>query len=40
VRKRPRQWPTWDLAQRFAALPAVARVVERERLQLNVYKPA
>lgn len=30
----------WDLAQRFAALPAVARVVERERLQLNVYKPA
>jgi len=31
---------TWDLAQRFAALPAVARAVERERLQLNVYKPA
>lgn len=31
---------TWDLAQRFAALPAVARVVEREKLQLNVYKPA
>lgn len=31
---------TWDLAQRFAALPAVAGVVERERLQLNVYKPA
>lgn len=30
----------WDLAQRFAALPAVARVVEREKLQLNVYKPA
>ncbi|RJP66524.1 MAG: glutathione S-transferase family protein [Comamonadaceae bacterium] len=30
----------WDLAQRFAALPAVARAVERERLQLNVYKPA
>lgn len=29
----------WDLAQRFAALPAVARVVERERLQLNVYQP-
>jgi glutathione S-transferase len=26
---------TWALAQRFAALPAVARVVERERLQLN-----
>jgi glutathione S-transferase len=31
---------TWKLAQRFAALPAVARVVERERLQLNVYQPA
>lgn len=30
----------WDLVQRFAALPAVARVVERERLQLNVYQPA
>ncbi|GAB3191339.1 glutathione S-transferase family protein [Hydrogenophaga aquatica] len=31
---------TWALAQRYAALPAVARVVDRERLQLNVYKPA
>ena len=31
---------TWDLAQRFAALPGAARVVERERLELNVYKPA
>ncbi len=31
---------TWDLAQRFAALPPVARAVERERLQLNVYQPA
>jgi glutathione S-transferase len=31
---------TWALAQRFAALPAVARVIERERLQLNVYQPA
>ena len=30
---------TWDLSQRFAALPAVARVIERERLQLNVYQP-
>lgn len=30
---------TWDLAQRFAALPAVARAVERERLQLNVFQP-
>lgn len=26
--------------QRIAALPAVARVIERERLQLNLYKPA
>ena len=31
---------TWALAQAFAAVPAVARVVEREKLQLNVYKPA
>ena len=31
---------TWALAQRFAALPAVARAVEREKLQLNVYQPA
>jgi len=31
---------TWALVQRFAALPAVARAIERERLQLNVYKPA
>ncbi len=31
---------TWDLAQRFAALPAVAEVIARERLQLNVYQPA
>lgn len=30
---------TWDLAQRFAALPPVARAVERERLVLNIYKP-
>jgi glutathione S-transferase len=30
---------TWALAQRFAALPAVARVIERERRQLNVYQP-
>ena len=30
---------TWALSQRFAALPAVARVIERERLQLNVYQP-
>jgi len=31
---------TWDLAQRFAALPGVALAVERERLELSVYKPA
>lgn len=31
---------TWELVQRFAALPGVARAVEREKLQLNVYKPA
>ena len=30
---------TWGLVQRFAALPAVARAIERERLQLNVYQP-
>ena len=30
---------TWDLAQRFAALPPVARAIERERLVLNIYKP-
>ncbi|WP_137922133.1 glutathione S-transferase family protein [Hydrogenophaga sp. 2FB] len=30
---------TWDLAQRFAELPPVARAVERERLMLNIYKP-
>lgn len=29
---------TWALVQRFAALPAVARAIERERLELNVYK--
>lgn len=34
------QAATWALAQRFAELPAVARVIERERLQLNLYKPA
>lgn len=31
---------SWAHAQRFAALPAVARAVEREKLQLNVYKPS
>lgn len=29
---------TWDLARRFAELPPVARAIERERLQLNVFK--
>lgn len=37
----PVEFPaTWDLVQRFAELPGVARAIERERLQLNVYKPA
>jgi glutathione S-transferase len=31
---------TWELVQRFAGLPGVARAIEREKLQLNVYKPA
>ena len=36
----PTTYPaTWALAQAFAAVPAVARAVEREKLQLNVYKP-
>ena len=30
----------WAHVQRVAALPAVARAIERERLQLNIYKPA
>jgi len=29
---------TWALVQDFAALPAVARVIERERLTLNLYQ--
>jgi glutathione S-transferase len=37
----PQGFPAaWTLAQRVAALPAVARAIERERLQLNVYKKA
>ena len=37
----PQSFPQlWALAQRVAELPAVARVIERERLKLNVYKPA
>ena len=36
----PQGFPAlWALVQRVAALPAVARAIERERLQLNVYKP-
>lgn len=31
---------TWDFIARIAALPPVARAVERERLQLNLFKPA
>jgi glutathione S-transferase len=31
---------TWSFVNRIAALPPVARAIERERLQLNVYKPA
>jgi glutathione S-transferase len=35
----PTQWPSlWPHANRVAAHPAVARAVERERLQLNVYQ--
>jgi len=30
----------WAHVQKVAQLPAVARVIERERLQLNLYKPA
>jgi glutathione S-transferase len=30
----------WAHVQKIAALPAVARAIERERLQLNVYKAA
>lgn len=29
----------WALVQRLAVLPAVAQVIERERLQLNVFQP-
>ena len=37
----PQGFPAlWSLVQRVAALPAVTRVIERERLQLNVYKAA
>jgi glutathione S-transferase len=30
----------WAHVQKVAQLPAVARAIERERLQLNLYKPA
>jgi glutathione S-transferase len=37
----PQGFPAlWSLVQRAASLPAVARAIERERLQLNVYKAA
>jgi glutathione S-transferase len=37
----PQGYPAlWAHVQRVATLPAVARAIERERLQLNVYKPA
>lgn len=37
----PQTYPAlWAHVQRVAQLPAVARAIERERLQLNVYKPA
>jgi glutathione S-transferase len=36
----PTSFPaTWEFMQRIAALPPVARAIERERLQLNLYKP-
>jgi glutathione S-transferase len=35
----PQRFPAlWALVQRVAQLPAVARAIERERLQLNVYQ--
>jgi glutathione S-transferase len=37
----PASFPaTWEFMQRIAALPPVARAIERERLQLNLYKSA
>ncbi len=37
----PQRFPAlWSHVQRVAQLAPVARVIERERLQLNVYKPA
>ena len=31
---------SWALVQRIAQLPPVARAIERERLQLNLFQPA
>ena len=37
----PQEHPAlWNFVQQVAAEPAVARVIERERLQLNMAKPA
>ncbi|HEY8047976.1 MAG TPA: glutathione binding-like protein, partial [Ramlibacter sp.] len=37
----PQQFPAlWAHVRKIAQLPAVARAIERERLQLNVYKAA
>jgi glutathione S-transferase len=37
----PQDYPaTWGYAQQLADQPAFAAVIERERLQLNLYKPA
>jgi glutathione S-transferase len=37
----PASYPMlWAHVQKLASLPAVARVIERERLQLNLYQPA
>ncbi len=37
----PQAYPSlWAFVQHVAAHPSVARVIERERLQLNLYKPA
>ncbi|MFM6991272.1 MAG: glutathione S-transferase family protein [Rhodoferax sp.] len=38
--KDPQTLPNlWAHAQKVAALPGVARAIERERIQLNMYKP-
>ena len=31
---------TWEFIGRIATLPPVARAIQRERLQLNLYQPA